>query len=574
MGEQNYWTKLAGRPATRRRVLASAAIGAAGIAMASCSSAGKKSQSAGTAGQASSQNTGTPQGGGTFSGYLGSNFPLDPHKLSGSAHVVTAGVYSRVFRYKSGPDPKVYTDHDSEPDLGLSAESPDAITWTVKLRTDAKFQNIAPVNGHPVEAEDVKATFTRALDPVTGSPNRGTLNMIDPAQIQTPDKQTVVFKLNYPYAPLPRLLASPDYSLIVPREALTGSYDLSKTVIGSGPFILDSVTPDVAYVYKRNPDYYEKGRPYVDGMRIAIIPDTAQQLAQFASGNLDEIVIDNPADLATVKRANPKATVLKGDDGRPNPLYFQLGDPTSSFQDVRVRRALSMAIDHDAFGKAFYDGELIMPVMIPAYMGKWSLKVGDLDQTLAQYYKYNPAESKKLLEAAGAANLQLKVLYVTGGNFTPLSAKQAEAVANMYNSVGIKTTLVQQDYNKDFVDSGHGSRQGFFDKDAVAYVGMAAYTEADDWLFSYLHPKSTTNQEHLNDPAVGAMIDKERTLVNEAERLKAVQDIERYVADKMYILVSGGSYKYSVIQPRVQGYAYSDAAGKHAETYAKLWLRQ
>jgi peptide/nickel transport system substrate-binding protein len=574
MGVENYWTRMAQRPSTRRRLLLSSVAGATSLAVAACSSAGKKTQQAtSNAGQGANQG-GAPQTGGTYSGYLGSNFPLDPHKLSGSAHVVTAGVYSRVFRFKTALDPKVYTDHDTEPDLGMSAESPDAVTWTIKLRPDAKFQNIAPVGGHAVEAEDVKATFTRALDPATGSPNRGTLNMIDPAQIQTPDKSTVVFRLNYPYAPLPRLLASPDYSLIVPREALAGSYDLSKTVIGSGPFMLDSVTPDVAYVYKRNPDYYEKGRPYVDGMRIAIVPDTAQQLAQFASGNLDEIVIDNPADLATVKRTNPKATVIKGDDGRPNPLYFQLGDPTSAFQDVRVRRALSMAIDHDAFAKAFYDGELIMPVMVPAYMGKWSLKVGDLDQNLAQYYKYNPAESKKLLEAAGATNLQLKVLYVTGGNFTPLSAKQAEAVANMYNGVGIKTTLVQQDYNKDFVDSGHGSRQGFFDKDAVAYVGMAAYTEADDWLFSYLHPKSTTNQEHLNDPVVGAMIDKERTLVNEADRLKAVQDIERYVADRMYILVSGGSYKYSVIQPRVQGFAYSDAAGKHAETYAKVWLRQ
>ena len=59
---------------------------------------------------------------------------------------------------------------------------------------------------------------------------------------------------------------------ILPREALAGSYDLSKVVIGSGPFLLDTITPDVAYTYKRNPDYFDKGRPFVDNLKLAVIP--------------------------------------------------------------------------------------------------------------------------------------------------------------------------------------------------------------------------------------------------------------------------------------------------------------
>src|SRR5581483_1757334 len=100
-----------------------------------------------------------------------------------------------------------------------------------KLRPDAKFHNVAPVNGHAVEAEDMKATFTRALNPATNNPNRGALDFINAAQITTPDKQTVVFKLNYPYAPFRSTLASPAYSLLFPREVLSGGYDPSKTVI-------------------------------------------------------------------------------------------------------------------------------------------------------------------------------------------------------------------------------------------------------------------------------------------------------------------------------------------------------
>ena len=125
-----------------------------------------------------------PKPGGTFSGYLGSNFPLDPQKLSGSAHVVTGGVYSRLLRFKSGLDPNLITNHDVENDLAISLESPDALTWTVKLRPDAKFHDVAPVNGHQVEAEDIKATYLRALDPATNNPNRGTIDMIDPIRFR------------------------------------------------------------------------------------------------------------------------------------------------------------------------------------------------------------------------------------------------------------------------------------------------------------------------------------------------------------------------------------------------------
>ena len=97
-----------------------------------------------------------------------------------------------------------------ENDLAISAESPDALTWTVKLRPDAKFHNVAPVNGHAFEAEDVKASFTRALDPK--DPSSGSLDMLDPSRIETPAADTIVFKLKYPYAAFPSILAVPLYS--------------------------------------------------------------------------------------------------------------------------------------------------------------------------------------------------------------------------------------------------------------------------------------------------------------------------------------------------------------------------
>jgi len=368
--ERRRWTR-------RRTIAAGAAVAGAltvtGLNACGGSSKGGSQRSNTLAGPAASN--ATPRPGGNLSIFVQTNYPLDPQKVSALAQQIPGGAMSRVFQYKTGLDPKVITDHDIQPDLGLSAESPDAITWTVKLRADAKFQNTPPVNGHAVESDDIKATFLRALDPATSNPNRTALGMIDAAQIQTPDKQTVVFKLAYPYAPFRSILASATYSWIFPREVLAGGWDPTRQVIGSGPFLLDNVQPDVAFSYKRSPGYYGAPLPYVDTMRVAITPDPAQQLAQFAAGNLDEIELRNPFEVPTVLQNNPRAKMYKVVAGNAAPLYFQLGDPSSVFQDVRVRRAISMAIDRDAVAKAVYNNDALDVVFVPGSMGKWSLPI-------------------------------------------------------------------------------------------------------------------------------------------------------------------------------------------------------
>ena len=74
-------------------------------------------------------------------------------------------------------------------------------------------------------------------------------------------------------------------------EVLSAGYDPAKLVIGSGPFIMDSAVPDVAYTYKRNSNWFEKGLPYIDGYKLSVIPDASRQQAQFAAGNLDELIV-------------------------------------------------------------------------------------------------------------------------------------------------------------------------------------------------------------------------------------------------------------------------------------------
>jgi peptide/nickel transport system substrate-binding protein len=571
--EDAYWQRTSRSRVSRRRLLQVAGATGTGLAFAAC--AGSSQQHTAGSPTTNQAAAGTPQPGGTFNWFRNKNDILDPQRVSAIDQQTVSGVYSRIFAFKTGANPELIADHELEPDLGLSAESPDAVSWTVKLRPDAKFHNVAPVNGHPVEAEDIKATFVRAIDPA--NPNRGSLDYLDPAQIQTPDKQTVVFKLKYPYAPFRNTLASPAYSLIQPREALAGTYDPTKLVIGSGPFILESYTPDIAAMFKKNPEYYLKGRPSVDAMKMAIIPDASQQLAQFTGGNLDEIGASSlqqftAFDIDSIRKANPKAAMFKTRYGIPNGVMFQLGDPKSPFQDVRVRQAFSMAIDRDALSKAVWGGESEQVILIPSYMGKWALRVQDLDPKIRQYYTYNPGEAKKLLEAAGATNLQIKLTWANAWG-TPSFVKHAETIGNSLNAAGIKSTLVVVDFNKDYIAGGKGMKNGVYAPDTVLLIGQSSYTEADEFLFNYFDSKSSARIEGLNDPTYDAMVDKQRTIVNEDDRLKAVLDIQRYLAEKLYGLSTVGTYNWTFISPRVQNYQYSSSLGRATETYSKLWLK-
>src|SRR6266571_2049033 len=146
---------------SRRQLLRRAAVGGAGLAGAGLLACGGRGGNPGTApGSTPPEAGGQPQRGGTYNFHLAANPSLDPMQHGDlSTHRLAGAVLSRLFRYKSGVDPNVINNHDLENDLALSAESPDALTWTFKLRPGARFHDIPPASAHTVEAEDIKGTF-------------------------------------------------------------------------------------------------------------------------------------------------------------------------------------------------------------------------------------------------------------------------------------------------------------------------------------------------------------------------------------------------------------------------------
>jgi peptide/nickel transport system substrate-binding protein len=273
-----------------------------------------------------------------------------------------------------------------------------------------------------------------------------------------------------------------------------------------------------------------------------------------------------------VKRNNPKAIVLTIPPQTTGILYLQLGDPTSVFLDERVRQALSMALDRTAIASAVFGNQYSDMLFVPTQLGRWSLRVSQLDTDTGKYYKYNPTEAKRLLQEAGILTQTFKWAFTasTDASRNP----EQETMLNMVTAVGLKTASVQIDFVKDYVDAGKGYRQGYFPKDTIVFGHQQPFTEVDEFLYGYFDSKATQNQEHLNDPTLDAMIEKARTLVNEEDRLKASLDVQRYLAKKVYVITAGGGNTFTMVQPRVQNYSFSTTQSACAESYAKLWLNK
>src|SRR6267142_1762383 len=254
------------------------------------------------------QETTTPKRGGILHVRGWDPVHFDPHLTRAfMTHTALSFVYSKLLRHKVGPDvrPGMFI---VEPDLAERWEEPDDTTYIFHLRKGVKWHNKPPVSGRELVAEDVKFTYDRFLTE-KGNGNRYLLDDVD--RIEVVDRYTVKFVLKEPFVWLINVLAYPLSTWIVAPEVAQQYGDLKKvdTAIGTGPFILERYEPNVKSVFKRNPDYFVKDLPWVDGVEWLVLDDPSTGLAMYRTGKIDCGPAANWAvrqqDLESLKRSHP-----------------------------------------------------------------------------------------------------------------------------------------------------------------------------------------------------------------------------------------------------------------------------
>src|SRR5690606_8571362 len=239
--------------------------------------------------------TGDIKKGGIYRTYTTGDAPtLDPFgNASTGTKSFAAFVYSRLFRVNAQPGVDVY-DAEIIPDVAESAESTDGQHWTVKLKQGVQFQDIAPVSGRELTADDVLFSWGRLSS--DESPHASQVS--DIVDVQAVDDHTLTFTLDGPSPIFLDKISDANLLWIMPTES-DGGFDALTTPIGSGPWYQESYAVSSQWAFRRNENYFEEF-PHMDGVDQFIIPEYANYYSQFQAGNLHNLTVTSD-DVPTLK---------------------------------------------------------------------------------------------------------------------------------------------------------------------------------------------------------------------------------------------------------------------------------
>src|SRR2546427_2642266 len=484
--------------------------------------------------------------------------------LNAKTNTTLSFVHSTLLRYKVGPEiaPGTYT---VEPHLAESWEEPDDLTYVFHLRRGITWHNKPPLNGRELVADDVKFTFDRFLH-AKANVLRDTLESVD--RVEVVDRYTVKFILKEPFVWLPHRLANPEGMWIIAPEVVEKFGDLKtpESAIGTGPFLLERYEPNVKTVFKRNPAYLLAGQPYVDGVEWLVLEDESTGLAMYRTGQIDcgpwHWWAGRQADLEALPKSHPHLMYRDFLSIVPSGITMRTDQPP--FNDVRVRRAISQALDRQGIIEAVSLRGEATPA-IGRGLAEWSLPVDQLGAG-AKYYQYDPKEAKRLLAEAGYPKGFKTQLTATSGLGRDL-VDAVQLVQRFLKDVGIEAELKLQEYGAYMATTFQGKYEG------MIYGPINLATDPDGTLYGRFIPDHPMNRGYVNDPKLTAMLKEQRRTKDLEARKQIIFAFQRYEAEQQYYVYANSAMMTGSWQPYVKNYAPNQTFDYGSRT-AALWLER
>ena len=547
---------------SRRRALSAAGIGAGGLlsaALIGCSSTDTKKPADASRAPAAAGNVGAdakPKPGGTLT-YAWQVDPdtLDPYVTAGGGGingVINSNVYSGLFTFEAGvgkpASGKIIGD------LAQTWEVPDPLTIVAHLNPKAKFDQKAPLNGRTVTSEDVVQSWKRLVSiGVSASSIANAKNKAAPvASIDAIDPTTVRIKLAFAdVTAIPLLVTALS---VQPTEGIAGKIDFAKEMRGSGPFLLDEYQHGVMMAFKRNPDWFGgPQRPYVDGIRMPILPDRAQMEVQFRSKklhwnavsreNLPQFAKDLPGTEVAVSGPNTRSGAFA--------LSYLPGQP---WHDIRVRRAVSMAMDRSKWADVLFNPNEFKALGVKltvrwnapiagGYGSFWLDPQGKEFGPAAAYLQHDVAESKKLLAAAGytaTKPFEFDIAY-PGTRYGLDYPTRVEVWQAMLKEAGIKANALSVDYTE-YVKNFWQTKALFKGKNVEAgshYLSGGASADPLLFFFNFMSADSPNTMKGAKFPEFDDMIRKQREVTDFETRRQGVFDLQRFATENMINIPAG-----------------------------------
>jgi peptide/nickel transport system substrate-binding protein len=462
-----------------------------------------------------------PQRGGTLVFGLAAEPPTyDCHQANTYVVLDTVSpLYSLLIRF----DPVRKGEY--EPDLARSWEiAGDGLSYTFRLHPNVKFSD-----GSPLTAADVKASFDRIrLAPANIiSQRKASFDAI--REIETPDPATVVFRLKDVDAGLMSNIAAP-WSCIYSAKRLEQDQRFpEKNILGSGPFTFVEHVPGAHFTGKRNPDYFLEGRPYLDGYRAEFVSGAAMVNSLSGGGVMAEFRGVTPPERDRIVAARgDRMKIVTGSDWV---LLFQvtLNVRRKPFDDIRVRRALTLAIDRWGNAEPMSRMTFLGPIAGLSPPGSyWELPKEELEKApgFGHDIKAARAEARRLLKEAGVPDLKFRLL-----NRTQLQPYTQFGVflIDQWRQIGVSV-------EHDLLETSpwqNARNRGTYD---VMVEAMSEHSDDPSTLYAHFisSDRAPINYSGAIDRVADDLFDRQQRALDKAERRRLVQALDQHLLGEAY----------------------------------------
>ncbi|MEY2399428.1 MAG: peptide/nickel transport system substrate-binding protein [Actinomycetota bacterium] len=507
-----------------------AVVLAASLVAGACGSSDKKSSGSSSGGKVS---TATPKPGGKL--VMGVEAEVDGFDPTQNRMDVTGLTYASIV-YDSlgafGKDGKVH------PYLAESIDhNADYTQWTVKLRPNVKFSN-----GDPLTADDVVADWNAHLkSPLTAAAIVGYLKTVTKV-----DDLTAQFTMAGPWVPFPTYLTG-QLGFVFSHKMLDDPKAAPRNPIGTGPFVLKDWVPGNHMIATKNPNYWQKGLPYLDSVELRPIVETQSRESSLRAGTID---LMHSSDVQTIKDLKNSGSIASITDekvqGEQEEHFIMLNTAKAPLDDVRIRKALAYATDRKRRIDTIDFG------ISPDSTGPFG-NVGSDFHSDTTYPSFDLAKAKDLVKQYETDKGVSNVTFELGTTNTGRNLQDMSLIQSMWKDAGINVTIKQVQQSEYILNALNGAYQAYDwrqfgepDPDAD-FVWWSTKTAAPIGQLAL-------NFARNNDPAIDAALLKGRTSADDAQRKAAYQDIaKRFATDDVPYVWLNQTIWQIAFKPKVKG---------------------
>lgn len=464
-----------------------------------------------------------------------------------------------------------------QPSDAVRGELAETWTWTTPLTLEIKLRKGVKFPAKPgvmpereLVADDVVFSFTRMN--TSAKRTQGYYDHVD--KVEAKDKHTVVFTFNKFIADWDYRFGNGFFSGIMPKEVADAGAGNWKNVNGTGPFMLTNVAQGNSLTFTKNPVYWDKdvigGKeyklPFVDRVVHRVIKDETTQHAALRTGKLDILSSISAEAARELKKSTPDLKWNRWLTPTANRVALRVD--TKPFTDVRVRRALNMAVNKQEIIDKYYGGEAEMFTfpMHPEYVG-YHRPLKEQPASVQELFKYDPAKAKKLLAEAGYANgFSFKMQVCT---CTPDQMELMPLVAAYLEGVGVKMEIVPMEYG------AHLSAMTSH-TNAAGYLTWGPDTNPTTSLRVNFGKGQVYNAPMMDDAKFDARVAEANGERDEKKRQQILRELTTYVLDQAPAIWMPAPYRYTAWWPWVKNYGGEMfvGGGRFAPIHARIWIDQ